>query len=159
MRITLSLLLVILVFLLSFTRIHAQSPDTCNNFERIQSIILSERTRGSLAEDIEIARVVVTKGACFLDGNFYGGYGIARRVLFNDPQHCIESIHCQAYFLLDTIDPAVREPAALAAHIALTESPSIRRFHFDSWASSAYWWDDLSACPSGWFVIGLTKVC
>lgn len=158
-RLTVSLLLVLLTFLLSFTRIHAQSPDTCNNFERIQSIILSERTRGSLAEDIEIARVALTKGVCYLDGNFYTGYGIADRIMRDEPVRCIANTHCRAYYLLSTIDPDVREPAAMAAYIALTEQPRIPRYHFDSWGSTATWWDSLSACPNGWFVIGLTKVC
>lgn len=154
-----ALLIAIILGIFAFpTRIYADSSD-CNNFERIQSIILSERTRGTLEEDVEIARVVITKGVCDLDPSFYAGYRIALRTLYSDPTRCIDNIHCRAYFLLDTIDPSIRETAARASHVALTERPHIPRYHFDAWGSEAYWWDDVRACPYGWFIVGLTKVC
>lgn len=159
MRIILSVLLAILAFLLSFSQIHAQSPDSCNNFEFIQSVILSEATRQPFEAQLEVARVAVTKGACYLDANFYTGYGIAERIIQSDPSACIYSTHCRAYYLLSTIDPTVRESAAVAAYVSLTEYPRVPRFHFDRWDSSAYWWNDPRACPHGWFIVGLTKVC
>lgn len=157
-RHTVLLIATILVFFAFPTTTRADSSD-CDNFERIQSIILSERTRGTLDEDIEIARVVITKGACDLDPSFYSGYRIALQTLYRNPSECINNIHCRAYFLLDTIDPSIRETAAQASHIALTESPHFPRYHFDAWGSNAYWWDDVRACPYGWFIVGLTKVC
>jgi len=155
MRVLFSLLLVLCAILLSFQRVSAE----CNEFESVQSVVLSERMTGSLAEDIEIARVAVTKGACYRDENFYTGYGIAQRILRDEPVRCIANTHCRAYALLGTIDPAIREPAAMAAHIALTEWPRVQRYHFDRFDSTATWWDALSACPNGWFIVGLTKVC
>lgn len=155
MRIVISVLLVFVAILLSFTRVSA----SCNEFESVQSVVLSERTRGSLAEDIEIARVAVTKGACYRDANYYTGYGIAEHVLRDNSVGCISNTHCRAYFLLYTIDPSIRELAALASHIALSEMPPVRRFHFDRYDSTAAWWDALSACPNGWFIVGMTKVC
>lgn len=159
MRLFLTILLLILLFLLSSSPIHAQSPDSCNNFETIQSIILSEATRQPFEAQLEVARVAVTKGACYLDANFYTGYGIATRIRDESPVNCGRSIHCRAYFLLYTIDPSVRESAATAAYVALTERPRVTRYHFDSWGSTAYWWDSLSACPGRWFIIAELKVC
>lgn len=159
MRLFLTLLLVILVFLLSFTRIYADSPESCNNFETIQSIILSEATHQPLEAQLEVARVAVTHGACTLDANFYTGYGVGTRTLERNPSDCILSIHCRSFFLLYTIDPLVRESAARASYLALTESPRVPRYHFDSADSTAYWWSSLSACPYGWFITGDLKVC
>ena len=159
MRLILTILLVILAILLSSSPIHADSGDSCNNFETIQSIILSEATRQPLEAQVEIARVAVTKGACYLDANFYTGYGIAQRIMADRPNDCIASVHCRAYFLLYTIPPETRESAARAAYVALTESPRVPRYHFDSWGSVASWWDSPRACPNGWFIVGLTKVC
>lgn len=132
---------------------------SCNQWERVQSVILSEATSQPFEAQLEIARVVVTKGACFLDSDFYAGYGIAERIALSNPRGCISNTHCRAYFLLHTIDPAIRESSALAAHYALTESPRISRYHFDRFDSTAYWWNSLRACPNGWFIVGETKVC
>lgn len=155
MRIFLSLLLIILTLLLSSTRVFA----SCNEFETIQSIILSEATRQPFEAQLEVARVAVTHGVCELDANYYTGYGIAERILRDNPVGCIANTHCRAYYLLATIDPSVRESAAIASHVALTEVPRVSRFHFDNWQSSAYWWDSIAACPSHWFIIGQLKVC
>ena len=155
MRVLFSVILVITAILLSCTRVSA----SCNEFETIQSIILSEATSQPFEAQLEVARVAVTHGACELDGNFYTGYAVALRLLSEHPHECIQSIHCRAYFLRDTIDPTVREPAALSAHIALTETPRVSRYHFDNWQSTAYWWDAISACPNGWWIVGELKVC
>lgn len=157
-RVVLTSFLVCAAFLLGYTQVNADSPD-CNNFEAIQSVILSEATHQPFAAQLEVARVVVTKGACFRDSHFYTGYGVAERILSERPHDCIANTHCRAYFLLDTIDPRLRELPALAAHVALTESPRVPRYHFDRWDSNAYWWNSPSACPAGWFIVGELKVC
>lgn len=154
-RLLLSGILVLCAILIGSTRVYA----SCNEFETIQSIVLSEATRQPLEAQIEVARVAVTHGACALDGNFYTGYMVAERVVSTTPFTCITNTHCRAYFLLSTIDPAIRESAALAAHVALTESPRVRRFHFDNWQSSVSWWEATSACPAGWWIVGELKVC
>jgi len=151
----------ILLILFTSSPIHAQSGD-CNEFETIQSIILSEATHQPYEAQLEVARVAVTHGVCNLDRNFYTGYGVAERIRTQADDgnaQCIRSTHCRAYFLLYTIDPDIREPAARASHYALTESPRIARYHFDNRLSTAYWWDSPRACPSGWFIISELKVC
>lgn len=167
-RIALSILILSLASLLSPTMAYAQSPiedeteteTDCNQWERIQSILLSEATRQPLDTKLELARVIVTKGACYLEPDFYTGYGVALSVLrFGGYESCSRNTHCRAYFMLSDIPLDIRESAALAAHIALTESPRIPRFHFDNWQSSATWWDSPRACPNGWFVTGDFKVC
>lgn len=159
MRYFLSLLLVFCAVLLGSQQVYADSGDSCNQFETLQSIILSEATRQPLEAQIEVARVAVTHGACELDGNFYSGYAIAERIVRDNPVGCIANTHCRAYHLLATIDPVVREPAAQAAYIALTEQPRVVRRHFDNWQSTATWWESLSACLHGWFIIAELKVC
>lgn len=155
---TLTLMFVLAAALLSAHPAHAAAD--CNQFESIQSVILSEGAYQPLAAQLEIARVAVTKGACFRDEHFYGGYGVAQFIAENEPAHCILSVHCRAYFMLYTIPPDVRENAAIAAHIALTESPPVARYHFDAAASTpALWWFDARACPSGFFIVGDTRVC
>lgn len=166
-RILLSIASLLFAFLLSATPTYAQDPvhdpteeDSCNQWERIQSILLSEATRQLLDTKIELARVIVTKGACYLEPDFYTGYGIALSVLrFGGYESCSLNTHCRAYFMLSDIPLDIRESAALAAHIALTEEPHVRRFHFDNWQSNAYWWDSPRACPGGWFITGDFKVC
>lgn len=144
---------------LAFPRTSYADSGDCNEFLTIQSIILSEATRQPFAAQLEVARVAVTHGACELDGNFYTGYRIAKRIIRDDPMGCIANTHCRAYYLLTTIDPVIRESAAQAAYLALTERPRVIRSHFDNWQSSAYWWDSLSACPYGWQIVGELKVC
>ena len=141
------------------TPMRAESDDPrCNNFLTIQSIILSEATRQPLMAQIEVARVAITKGVCFLDGNFYTGYGVALRHNAS-ALSCLNNWHCRAYFMPETIDPRARESAALAAHIGLTEVPRIPRFHFDNWQSHAAWWNSPRACPFGNWTIAELRVC
>lgn len=163
------LLTIIIVFLTLFPTqpAYAQSPaqsptddSDCNQFERIQSILLSEATRQPYDTKLELARVIVTKGACYLEPDFYTGYGVALSVLrLGGYDACIVNTHCRAYFFLYDINPDIRESAALAAYTALTESPQVPRFHFDNWQSTATWWNSDKACPNGWFITGDFKVC
>jgi hypothetical protein len=160
----LAVLFAFCAFLGTYTRSSADSG-SCNEFESVQSVILSEATRQPFEAQLEIARVVVTKGVCYLDIHYYAGYGIAYRIYDAAVRGevpydaCARNTHCRAYYLLSTIDPAIREPAALAAHVALTESPRIPRYHFDNRNSLAYWWGSPSACPHGWFITGDLKAC
>lgn len=158
-RILVTLALIALILALNTVIAHAEGEEECNNWERITSIVLSESTRQPLEAQVEVARVAVTKGACFIDENFYAGWRVAQYILRTDPRNCIVNLHCRVYHLLNTVDPAVRESAALAAHIALEESPRVPRYHVDNWQSEASWWDSPRACPAGWFIIAELKVC
>ena len=158
-RALITTILVILLLWLGSVRVSAQSDDSCDNFLTIQSIILSEATRQPFEAQLEVARVAVTHGVCNVDSRFYSGYALAERIFRDAPQACIASIHCRAYFLLYTIPPDVRESAARASYVALTESPHVPRYHFDNWLSTAYWWDSPRACPNGYFIIAELKVC
>ena len=140
-----------------FTLTLLSSHDTtaCNNFERVQSIILSEATRQPLAAQVEVARVAITKGACFVDPSFYAGYGVALRAAqIGD----MTNHHWKSYFAPEMFPADVRESVAVAAHRALTE-PRVERWHFDRWDSQAWWWDDVRACPNGWAIMGEIKFC
>lgn len=159
-RILVTIVLILLILALNPLKAYAEGEEGCNNWERIQSIILSEATRQSFEAQLEIARVVVTKGVCFLDGQFYAGYAVAIHVLETNRNACILNTHCRAYFLLPTIDSRVRETAALASHVALTESPRVARYHFDAHNAPLYsWWNNPRACPNGHWVVDLTRVC
>lgn len=131
----------------------------CNRFENIQSIILSEGANQPLAAKIEMARVIHTKGDCYLDEHYYSGYGIARSVLETNPSACASNVHCSAYFMLYSIAADERESAAIAAYIVLTEYPT-PRYHFDAAdAPLAYFWNSPIACPNGYWVVGDIRVC
>lgn len=154
------ILLIVALFFLNISITHADSPEPqCNQFETIQSIILSEATSQPYEAQLEVARVAVTRGPCLLDSNFYTGYGIATDIAEHNPRGCIANTHCLAYYLLYAIDPTVRESAARASYTALTEVPQVKRFHFDNWQSQSDWWDSREACPSGWFIVAELKVC
>lgn len=156
------------LFLFNPSQVHAQSPiDDCNQFERIQSILLSEGTSQPFETKLELARVIVSKGACYLESDFYTGYGVALSVLREKGyEACRLNTHCRAYFYLYGVDAGVRESAALAAHVALTESPRVPRYHMDAANNEmAYWWFSDKACPNvfdgglHWFISGEFRVC
>lgn len=132
----------------------------CNEFESVQSVVLAEGAYQPLPAQIEIARVAVTHGACNLDSHFYSTFGVAQRIATNDPSRCIAVMPCQAFYMLYTISPDVRESAAVAAYVALTESPRIARYHFNSADAPLYWWwSSPIACPSGYFIVGDMRFC
>jgi len=120
-------------------------------------VILSEATNQPLPTQIEVARVAVTKGACFRSPDFYAGYGVALRHV----NRCVANWHCRAYFLMDTLAEDVRESAAQAAHWALTEDPRIARYHFDYVAAPlpAWWVGACDARGHDTFISGELRVC
>lgn len=155
---------VILSALVAPSAAQAAQPDSnsggttyCNEFERIQSVIASEATRQPFDAQLEIARAMVTKGACEAGPDFLAGLRVARQAASRGNY---QNHHARAYFNLYSFDAALRESWAQAAHIALTEQPRQIVRHFDAanaprWA----WWDDARACPSGDYVIGGIRFC
>jgi hypothetical protein len=79
----------------------------------------------------------------------------------NDPARpCWRQYHCQGFFDFYTIAPDVREPLAVAAHVALTEEPRVLRFHFDAVSAPLWWWwHSPKACPNGYREIAQTRFC
>lgn len=129
----------------------------CDAFERIQSAIASEAARQPFAAQVEVARALVTKGACEAGPDFLAGLRVARDAASRGQYH---NHHARAYFDLYSFDAALRESWALAAHIALTEQPPVRVYHFDRADAPRYaWWDDARACPRGDWVIGELRFC
>ena len=131
----------------------------CNEFETVQSIVLSEAMGQSLPAKIEVARVAVTHGACNLDRHFWTGYGVAERVMREAPKECITNHHCRAYNMLYSIDPVIRESAAIASYIALTEEPRVDRWHVVSIYDNSAWMQDKRACPNGTWQVDSLLVC
>lgn len=131
----------------------------CNEFEFLIDAGLSEAGGQSRATLVEVGRVLHTKGSCYRDENWLGGFGLAAFIAEQEPGHCIRSWHCRAYYLTNTIDPQLRERAAQAAWIVLTETP-VRRYHFDGATAPRWaWWDSPAACPAGDFVSGQMRIC
>jgi hypothetical protein len=136
----------------------ADEPETGNQFECIQHALASEGLRQPPAALLDMARVLRDKGACFRDPSWLTGWGVAQR--HRDSGACLGNHHCRAYFFFETFDAELREPLAVAAHVALTEQPPVRRYHFDAArAPLVWWWSSRRACPNGFWVIGDMRIC
>lgn len=160
--ILLTIILILLIFLLNPLKTHADElePDMGNLFVCGQHALAAEMRHHPFEALLEGARVLRGKGMCFRDASWLSSWGVAQHQMQSDAYNCISYYACRAYFLYDTIDPAVREPIALAVHVALTEDPPVLRFHFDSAnAPISYWWYSPRACPNGFFVIDKMRFC
>lgn len=171
--ILLTIALILLITLLNPLKAHADEPDVVepemgNLFLCGIHALAAEMRNQSFHVLLEGARVLNSKGMCHRDPNWLTSWGAAQTKVRTDPHNCIKQYQCQGYFLLDTIDPAVREPIALAVHVALTEDPQVRRYHFDHYERDAegnilppkeWWWYKVKACPSGYFELGDMRFC
>lgn len=129
----------------------------CDEPSRIMSVIASEATRQPFAAQVEVARVMVTKGACEAGTDFLAGLRVARAAASRGDYG---NHHARAYFNLYSFPPDLLAQWGRAAHIALTEQPRVPRYHFDRADATRFaWWDSLRSCPNGDFVIGDLRFC
>ena len=136
---------------------HDGGAVVCDAFERIQSVIASEATRQPYAAQLEVARAMVTKGACEASDDFLAGLRVARQAASRGQ---FSNHHARAYFMLYSFPSDLRESWAQAAHVALTEQPRKAVYHFDAANAPRWsWWDSPSACPHGDYVIGDIRFC
>jgi hypothetical protein len=95
-----------------------------------------------------------------LDRGFWSGYGIALDTMAVEPANCFNSVHCKAFMMLDSFSDNERATAALAAHIALTEEPQVKRYHATARSAPIfYFYYSLISCPNGIFELDDLRYC
>lgn len=127
----------------------AEEPQNGNLFLCVQHALAAEGRYQSPANLLDMARAVRGKGACYRDPGWLSTWRLTMFVMREEQHNCIWYYSCQGFFLYETIPPDVREPLAIAAHVALTEDPPVARYHFMEATQPLYaFFNDARSCPN-----------
>lgn len=127
----------------------AVEPQDGNLFLCIQHGLAAEGRYQSSSNLLDMARALRVKGACFREAHWLSTWRLALFVMREEQHNCIWYYSCQGFFLFETVPPDVREPLAVAAHVALSEDPPVARYHFMETTQPVYaFFNDARSCPN-----------